>query len=309
LTPLTAAATHRRVSTAPLSTAPLTKSTAVIDGKRMAYHDAGAGDPVVFLHGNPTSSYLWRNVIPHVSGQARCIVADLIGMGDSDKLDDTGPGAYRFVDHRRYLDGLLDQLDLGDRITFVVHDWGSALGFDWANRHRDRVAGIAYMEAIVQPLSWDDWPGAARGVFEAFRSPAGEEMVIEKNVFVERVLPGSIMRTLSDEEMAEYRRPFLEPRHRRPTLTWPREIPIDGEPPDVVDIVRSYAEWLPTAPFPKLFVNADPGAILIGKQREFCRTWANQTEITVSGIHFVQEDSPHEIGEALAGWLNTRVSM
>ena len=289
-----------------LSTEPLSKRYATVDGKRMAYHEVGTGDPVVFLHGNPTSSYLWRNIIPHVSDRARCIAPDLIGQGDSDKLDDTGPGSYRFVEHRRYLDGLLDQLDLGDRITFVIHDWGSALGFDWANRHRDRVAGIAYMEAIVRPVTWNEWPDAAVDIFRAFRSDAGEEMVIENNLFVEAVLPASILRELRPEEHDEYRRPFVESAHRRPTLTWPREIPLAGEPADVVETVQSYADWLPTSGVPKLFVNAEPGAILTGPQREFARTWDNQTEITVPGNHFIQEDSPHEIGRAIADWLPTR---
>ncbi len=286
-------------------TTPLTKQYATVEGKRMAYHESGEGRSVVFLHGNPTSSYLWRNVIPHVSGRARCIAPDLIGQGDSDKLDDTGPDSYMFVEHRHYLDGLLDQLDLGDGVVFVIHDWGSALGFDWANRHRDRVGGIAFMEAIVRPVTWDEWPDAARQIFQAFRSDAGEEMVIEKNVFVEAVLPGSILRDLSPEEHDEYRRPFLEPEHRRPTLTWPRQIPVGGEPADVVEIVQSYADWLATSDMPKLFVDADPGAILTGAQREFCRTWPNLTEVTVAGSHFIQEDSPHEIGEALAAWLST----
>jgi len=292
--------------TSPFDTTPLTKSYKTVNGKQMAYHEAGEGEAVVFLHGNPTSSYLWRNIIPHVSGMARCIAPDLIGQGDSDKLDDTGPDSYRFVEHREYLDGLLDQLDLGDHITFVVHDWGSALGFDWARRHQDRVAGIAYMEAIVRPVSWDEWPEAAAAIFRAFRSPAGEEMVIEKNIFVEAVLPGSILRDLSQEEHDEYRRPFLDPPDRRPTLTWPREIPLAGEPADVVEIVQSYSDWLATSPVKKLLVNADPGAILIGSQREFCRTWPNQTEVAVAGNHFIQEDSPNEIGAAIADWLPKR---
>jgi haloalkane dehalogenase len=284
---------------------PLDKQFAVVDGKRMAYHERGTGRPVLFLHGNPTSSYLWRNVIPHVSDRARCIAPDLIGHGDSDKLDDKGPGAYRFVEHRQYLDGLLDQIGLGAGVVLVIHDWGSALGFDWANRHRDRIAGIAFMEAIVRPLTWSEWPEAARPVFQGFRSEAGEQMVIERNLFVEAVLPGSILRTLTPAEHDEYRRPFAAAADRRPTLTWPRQIPIDGDPADVTEIVASYAEWLTTAEVPKLFVNAEPGAILTGAQREFCRGWPNLTEVTVSGIHFVQEDSPHEIGEALASWLST----
>jgi len=256
----------------------------------------------VFLHGNPTSSYLWRNVVPHVEDLGRVIVPDLIGHGDSDKLDETGPGSYRFVEHRHYLDGLLEQLDLGDAVTLVIHDWGSALGFDWANRHRGRVKGICYMEAIVRPVTWDEWPDAATRIFQGFRSDAGEEMVITKNLFVEAVLPGSIIRTLAEDEMNEYRRPFVEPEHRRPTLTWPREIPISGEPADVVEIAQAYADWLSTSDVPKLLMNAEPGAILKGPQLDFCRAWPNQTEVTVEGNHFLQEDSPHEIGEAIADW-------
>ena len=289
-----------------MSVEPLSKQFLTVSGKQMAYHDVGEGDPVVFLHGNPTSSYLWRDIVPHVSDQARCIVPDLIGQGDSDKLDNPTPDSYTFVEHREYLDGLLDQLDLGDNVTFVIHDWGSALGFDWANRNRDRVAGICYMEAIVRPVTWDEWPESARDIFQSMRTEAGEEIVMTKNLFVEAILPSSIMRTLSDEEMNEYRRPFTDPADRRPTLTWPRQIPIDGEPADVHDIVQSYSDWISTSEIPKLFINADPGIILTGAQREFCRTWPNQTEVTVPGIHFIQEDSPNEIGEAIANWLTQR---
>jgi haloalkane dehalogenase len=277
-------------------------------GSTMAYVEAGAGDPIVLLHGNPTSSYLWRNVVPHLVDLGRCIVPDLIGMGDSDKLPSSGPAAYTFLEHRRHLDALLDALGVGSGVTFVVHDWGSALGFDWANRHREDVAGIAYMEAIVRPVTWDEWPDVARQVFQAMRSPAGETMVLEKNVFVERILPGSILRTLSDAEMAEYRRPFAEPGEgRRPTLTWPRQIPIDGEPAEVVAIVTDYAAWLSTSVVPKLLVVAEPGAILRGAPLEFCRAWPNQREVTVAGNHFVQEDSPDEIGQAIATWIRERV--
>ncbi len=282
---------------------PYTKKKAEILGSQMAYIDEGSGDPIVFLHGNPTSSYLWRNVMPHLEGQGRIIAPDLIGMGDSDKLPDSGPDRYTFVEHRRYLDALLETLDVHERVTFVIHDWGSALGFDWANRHRDATQGIAYMEGIVRPLDWDEWPDAGRGVFQGFRSEAGESMVLEGNVFVERVLPGSILRKLSEEEMTEYRRPFAEPGEaRRPTLTWPRQIPIEGEPADVVEIVNRYGEWLAASDVPKLFVNAEPGAILTGAIREFCRSWPNQQEVTVKGIHFVQEDAPDEIGNAVADW-------
>ncbi len=287
-----------------MSIKPLSKRYKTVNGIQMAYHDVGTGDPVVFLHGNPTSSYLWRDIIPHLSSQARCVAPDLVGHGDSGKLKDSGANSYTFIEHREYLDGLLDQLDLGDNITLVIHDWGSALGFDWANRHRDRVAGIAYMEAIVRPVTWDAWPETAVDIFKALRSEQGEDMVIGKNLFVEAILPASIMRKLSDEEMDEYRRPFADPgEDRRPTLTWPRQIPLDGEPADVTKIVQSYADWLAASEVPKLFINAEPGTILTGPQRDFARTWPNQTETTVTGIHFIQEDSPNEIGEAIAAWL------
>jgi haloalkane dehalogenase len=288
-----------------ISANPLTKVFKTVKGKHIAYHESGEGRSIVFLHGNPTSSYLWRNVIPHVSDLGRCIAPDLIGCGDSDKLDNTGPGAYRIVEHREYLDGLIEQLDLGDNIVLVIHDWGSALGFDFANRHRDRIAGIAYMEAIVQPLSFDAWPESSRSFFQGLRSPAGEQMIIEKNLFIEAVLPGSILRKLTAEEHEEYRRPFRVPEHRRPTLTWPREIPFDGEPADVAEMVQAYADWLSTSDVPKLFVNAEPGSILVGAQRDYCRSWPNQTEVSVAGSHFIQEDSPHEIGQAIRDWLLT----
>ena len=288
----------------PLLTDPrYTRSFTDVLGSRMAYVDVGDGDPIVFLHGNPTSSYLWRNVMPPLEGFGRLLAPDLIGMGDSDKLPASGPDRYTFVEHRRYLDALLETLGVESNVTLVIHDWGSALGFDWANRHRDAVKGIAYMEGIVRPVSWSDWPDAARKVFQGFRSPAGEEMVLDKNIFVERVLPGSVIRTMSDDEMDHYRRPYLNPgEDRRPTLTWPRQIPIEGEPQDVVAIVTAYGEWLVESDVPKLFVNADPGAILTGPQRDFCRTWPNQEEITVVGNHFLQEDSPVEIGAAIANW-------
>ncbi|MDJ0959817.1 MAG: haloalkane dehalogenase [Acidimicrobiia bacterium] len=279
------------------------KQRVTVNGLEMAYVEVGEGDPIVLLHGNPTSSYLWRDIIPHVADLGRCIAPDLIGMGDSDKLPDSGPDRYRFVEHREYLDGFLDAVGATDRVTLVVHDWGSGLGFDWANRHRDAVAGIAYMEAIVMPITWDDWPDAAKGIFQGMRSPAGEAMVLEKNVFVERILPASIIRDLTDEEMNEYRRPFVEPgESRRPTLTWPRQIPIEGEPADVNEIVSDYGAWLAASDVPKLFINAEPGTILLGRQREFCRSWPNQRELTVPGIHFVQEDSADLIGTAIAEW-------
>lgn len=289
-----------------ISTTAHPKQKIEVLGKQMAYVEIGEGDPIVFLHGNPTSSYLWRNIMPLLADQGRCIAPDLIGMGDSDKLTDSGPQRYRFVEHRRYLDALLDVLGVNERVTLVIHDWGSALGFDWAQRHRQAVIGIAYMEAIVRPMSWSEWPDAIRELFRAFRSDAGEEIVLQKNVFVERVLPGSVLRGLTEPEMEVYRAPFLHPgEDRRPTLTWPRQIPLDGEPGDVSAIVAAYSEWLRSSPVPKLFINAEPGAILVEGMREFCRSWPNQTEVTVAGSHFIQEDSPTEIGEAIAAWRPT----
>ncbi len=285
------------------STAQLSKEFIEIDGKKMAFHQAGEGRSVVFLHGNPTSSYLWRNIIPLVSGNARCIAPDLLGMGDSEKLEQIDEDSYRFFQHRHYLDGFLDALGLNNKVLLVVHDWGSALGFDWANRNRNRIAGIVYMEAIVRPVFWKEWPEASVSLFKGFRSSAGEEMILNKNLFVEAVLPGSILRNLSEEEMEEYRRPFIMPEHRLPTLKWPREIPIDGYPKELVEVVSAYAEWLTVSEIPKLFIDADPGAILTGELREYCRSWPNQTEIKVSGSHFVQEDSPYEIGEAISEWI------
>ncbi len=279
------------------------KQTVEVLGRQMAYVEMGEGDPIVFQHGNPTSSYLWRNVMPYLAGQGRCIALDLIGMGDSDKLEDSGPDRYTFVEHRRYFDAALEALGVTSNVTLVIHDWGSALGFDWAHRHPDAVKGICYMEAVVRPLEWSEWPEEATGVFRGFQSEAGEPMVPEDNVFVERVLPGSVLRGLTEAEMAVYRRPFAEPGEgRRPTLTWPRQIPLGGEPADVVQIVGDYAAWLATSEVPKLFVNAEPGAILTGPARETCRSWPNQTEVTVKGSHFIQEDSPDEIGAALSDW-------
>ena len=286
-----------------LSAAELPTKKLEINGKTMAYVEIGEGDPIVFQHGNPTSSYLWRNVMPHLADQGRCIAVDLIGMGSSDKLDNSGPDSYRYVEHREFLFAAWKALGIEDCVTLVIHDWGSALGFDWAYQHPDAVLGIAHMEGIVRPVSWKEWPDSATSVFQGFRSDAGESMVLEENMFIERVLPSSILRDLSDEEMAVYRRPFLQAgEDRRPTLTWPRQIPIDGEPEDVYQIVAAYSQWMNECDIPKLFINAEPGAILTGKQREYCRGWKNTTEVTVPGSHFLQEDSPHEIGDAISEW-------
>ena len=275
-----------------------------VKGSQMAYIDEGVGDAIVFQHGNPTSSYLWRNVLPHLEGLGRLVACDLIGMGGSDKLSPSGPDRYNYAEQREYLFALWDALELGERVVLVLHDWGGALGMDWANQHRDRVQGIAYMESVAMPISWSDFPAPVAGVFQGFRSPAGEQMVLEQNMFVENVLPGGMSRQLTDAEMDHYRAPFRNPgEDRRPTLSWPRNIPIDGEPADVVAAVKDFVSWLATSEVPKLFINGEPGAIIRGAVRDFVRTWPNQTEVTVNGVHFLQEDSPDEIGTAVADFV------
>ena len=280
------------------------KRRVAVRGNSVAYVEVGAGDPVIFLHGNPTSSYLWRNIIPHVEPLGRCIAPDLLGMGDSAKVSSPDPARYGLLEQRAHLDALLDALGVRGNVTLVLHDWGSVLGFDWANRHRNAIEGIAYMEAVVRPVSWADLGEATVSMFEALRSPAGDQLILVENMYVEQALPQMVLRRLSEEEMEAYRAPFRTPgESRRAMLTLCRDVPVDGTPKAVWDIEAAYAEWLPTTNLPKLFINADPGAFLVGAKRDFCRTWRNQTEITVPGLHFVQEDSPHEIGAAIADWL------
>ncbi len=271
----------------------------------MAYIESGEGDPIVFLHGNPTSSFLWRDVIPHLENLGRCIAPDLIGMGDSDKVPDSGPDSYDFFEHREYLDGLLEELGVNENVVLVVHDWGSGLGFDWAFRHKDRLKGIVHMESIVKSPQWADQDEQVAQMFQALRSGAGDEMVLQQNMFVEMVLPSMVMGTLPEEVMTEYRRPFLEPgESRRAMLSWPRQIPFDGEPKAVHEVIESYSKWLPGSQVPKLYIDAKPG--LIGGQkgmRELIGGFYNQRVVPVSGLHFIQEDIPHEIGDAIAQWL------
>ena len=277
----------------------------VVNGKRLAYIDEGRGDAIILLHGNPTSSYLWRNVIPELMRFGRVIAPDLIGQGDSEKLATRdGPGRYTFDVVYAYLTGLLSALDADQNVVLVGHDWGSALGFHWARNHPTEIRGIAYMEALVAPVSWSEWPEDARDIFKAFRSDKGEDLILQRNLFVEAVLPNAIIRKLTDEEMNHYRAPFLTSEDRQPVLNWPRQIPIDGEPVEMVELVSAYGNWIETSTsLPKLFINAEPGSILVGRQREYCRTWPNQREVTVRGKHFVQEDSPSEIGQAIAAWF------
>ena len=281
------------------------KSSVNIDGKKLAYIDIGEGTPIVMLHGNPTSSFLWRNIIPHLNDLGRVIVPDLIGHGDSDKLPvSMGPDRYTFENTFEYIDKLLNKLEINQDITLILHDWGSALGFYWAMKNPEKIKAICYMEAIVSPINWSDWPEQARGIFKGFRSAKGEDLILKRNMFIEAVLPSSIIRKLTKDEMDEYRKPFLNENDRQVTLNWPRQIPIEGEPSHMFRLVTSYAEWISNdGDIPKLFINADPGSILIGNQREFCRGWKNQTEVTVNGLHFIQEDSPHEIGEAISSWM------
>lgn len=290
-------------------TMPYSKHFVQVAGRKIAYIDEGAGKPIVLLHGNPTSSYLWRDVIPHLVDSGRVLVPDLIGQGNSEKLPaDEGPDRYGFLTAYGYLDAWLARMGIDSDVTLVMHDWGSGLGFHWASQHPTAVKAMAYMEAIVTPLGWDDWPESARGIFQGFRSEKGEELILQRNLFVEAVLPSAVMRELSKAEMDAYRAPFIAEEDRQVTLNWPRSIPIEGEPADMVALVEAYGRWMEQSDaIPKLFVNAEPGSILVGRQREYCRSWPNQEEVTVPGLHFLQEDSAEEIGKAIAQWLARRV--
>lgn len=274
-------------------------------GRRLAYAEMGTGRPLVLLHGNPTSSYLWRNVVPHLASSGRVIVPDLIGHGDSEKLPATdGPQRYSFGIAYAYLEAMLSELGVTSDVTLVLHDWGSALGFHWAYEHSELVRGVAYMEGIVRPFaSWDEWPESGRRIFQGFKSAAGEDLILNRNLFIETVLQRSVMRALSHKEMDAYRLPFVERENRQVTLNWPRQIPVAGEPANICAIIQQYADWLAQSLIPKLFINAEPGSILVGAQREYCRTWPNQKEVTVKGLHFIQEDSPDEIGRAVCDWI------
>jgi haloalkane dehalogenase len=285
-------------------TMPYEKKFASVNGKQIAYVEEGSGDPIVLLHGNPTSSFLWRNIIPELVTSGRVIAPDLIGQGDSEKLPASeGPDRYSLEVAYSYVDGLLETIGANQNVTLVIHDWGSGIGFLWAMRNAAAVRGVAYMEAIVKPMSWADWPESAVGMFKGFRSDKGEDLILKRNMFIEGVLPSSVIRTLSETEMDAYRAPHPTPDDRQPLLNWPRQIPLGDEPEDVVALVNQYGAFMAASEIPKLFINADPGSILVGPMREFCRSWPNQQEVTVKGLHFVQEDSPLEIGQAVASWL------
>jgi len=276
-----------------------------INGRRMAYIDEGEGDAIVFQHGQPTSSYVWRNVMPHLEGMGRLVACDLIGMGASEKLDPSlGPDRYSLANHRNFLFELWDQLNLGDRVVLVLDDWGAVLGFDWARQHSDRVQGIVHMEAVAAPLQWSDLPEQAHPFFKALRSPAGDKMVLEDNIFIDKILPAAILRQFSDEELGHYQRPFtVHGEDRRPTLSWPRSLPIEGEPAEVARVVAESAAWLAESEVPKLFINGEPGTLARGRVREIIRSWRNQSEVTVNGRKLLQEDSAEEIGLATAEFV------
>jgi haloalkane dehalogenase len=287
-------------------TMPYEKKFIDVDSKKIAYVDEGHGDPIILIHGNPTSSFLWRNIVPELLNSGRVIVPDLIGQGDSEKLPvSDGADRYSLEVAYKYVDGLLQNIGADNNVTLVIHDWGSGIGFLWAMRNPDAVKGVAYMEAIVKPMSWDDWPEGGVGIFKGFRSEKGEDLILNRNMFIEGVLPSSVIRELTEKEMNAYRAPHIKEEDRQPLLNWPRQIPLEGEPKNVVSLVNDYGAFMSSSNIPKLFINADPGSILLGKQREFCRSWPNQKEVTVKGIHFIQEDSPFEIGQAVAEWLET----
>lgn len=277
-----------------------------VNGAKMAYVEMGEGDPIIFQHGNPTSSYLWRNIMPQLADVGRCLAVDLIGMGDSDKLPNSGPDRYTFKEHQQYLYAAWDALGVKENVTFVIHDWGTALGFDWCRQHPGAVKGVAHMEGVVKRLAWEEWPEAATEIFRTFRSAAGEKVILEKNIFVEGVLPNSILRKLSEDEMDAYRAPFANAgEDRRPTLTWPRQIPLGDEPSDVCATVDAYGAYMKDADFSKLFIAGDPGMIMNGGPADYARSWKNTAEATVKGLHFLQEDSPDEIAGAVKSWMAT----
>lgn len=268
----------------------------------MAYVDIGEGDPIVFLHGNPTSSFLWRNVIPHVEGLGRIIAPDFVAHGWSS----TSPrNAYHFKDNIAYFDTFFEALDLTENVILVVHDWGAAVGFNRAARFPEQIQGIAYMEAMVWPRKWTDIPPERVDAFKWFRTAEGEKAALEKNVFVEQMLfERGIVRDLSDVEKEVYRRPTTRAGGTNlPSIIMPNDIPFDGEPADNHKIIEFYAEWLAKSDVPKLFVNADQGHGLVGAAREHARTFKNQTEVTLHGRHYLQEDVPDGIGAALSEFV------
>ncbi len=302
--PLTSSGTTMSNIVTPTSWSDL-KKVRTINGQKLAYVEIGQGQPIVFLHGNPTSSFIWRNIVPFTEKLGRCIAPDLIGMGDSDKLPNTNASSYSFKEHANYLDAFLEQMEVRNDVIFVAHDWGAALAFDWARRHPGAVKGIAYMEAILGPMSFKDMPEAAQNIFRALRTQAGEEMVLEQNSFIEINLPNTILRKLTPEEMDNYRKPFLTAgESRRVMLSWARQLPFDGKPEDVADIVRENMSWVSSSRVPKLFIESVPGT-MSPAMRDVCGHFPTQVKISVKGHHHLQEDSPVEIGVALATWVQS----
>ena len=276
-----------------------------VKGKKLAYIDQGKGDAIVFIHGNPASSYLWRNIAPNFIKSHRTIVPDLIGMGDSEKLGGVDNPEYSFNGHYNFLDEFLIKLNLGEKINLVIHDWGCGLGLKFARLHPEIISSITFMEGITVPLKWEQWPEAGTKIFKLFRSEVGEELILDKNIFVERILFADPITPMSDKTKEEYLRPFLNPgEDRRPTLTFPRNIPLDGEPNDTYVEINKNAEFHKNSNIPKLFINADPGFLLVGSQRDEVRNWNNLKEVTVKGNHFIQEDSPDEITAHIKDFIN-----
>lgn len=284
---------------------PIPGKNLTVHGVRLHYVEAGSGRPVLFLHGNPTSSYLWRNVIPYVQPQARAIALDLVGMGGSGKPDI----AYTFADHYRFVEGFIEALNLRD-LTLVVHDWGAALGFEYARRHPDNVRGIAFMEGVLPPTfpqpSFEAMGEEMGGMFRAFKdAKKGVELVIDNHLFVEKVLPGFVNRTLGDTEMAAYRAPYVDKTARKPLLAWPRQVPIAGEPADVVQAIGRIGEFMQSTDKPLLLLYATPGVLV----PPAAVAWYTQhlrnveTVFVGQGFHFIQEDQPEAIGRAVADWM------
>jgi len=271
----------------------------VLDSK-IHYLDQGEGTPFLFLHGNPTSNYLWRNIIPHVVPLGRIVAPDLIGMGKSGKPDID----YTFADHYRYMDAFIKELEL-QNVILVIHDWGSALGFNYAMQNPDNVKGIVFMEALYQPSSWKNFPSSAYLIFKLFRNPImGKLMIMNRNFFVEKVLPKFTVRQLTKEEMDHYRQPYPDKKSRKPLYVWPNQIPIDGKPRETYDVVTQYNKFLQESEIPKLLLWAKPGAIITEQAVEWIKSHFKNLEDNYIGksLHYVQEDQPDAIGKAIKSW-------
>jgi haloalkane dehalogenase len=280
------------------------KKSIMVKDRKMAFIEVGRGDPIVFIHGNANSAYMWRNILPYMEDLGRLIAIDNIGQGDSDKLPDSGPGSYTLAEHQVYINGIMEALDINKNVTLVMHDWGGPLGLTWARSHSENIKGLVHCEIVVgNHSSYDDYPDGHGERLKRVRGPDGEKLVMTDNYFIEKIYMGGVIRNIDDETMAEIRRPYEGPReNRRPTLTWPRQIPIGGKPKDVADLVDDLSFWMAENDIPKLFIRAEPGQILFGRDLEIINSWANQKTVTVAGLHHPQEDSPDDIGIALRNW-------